>query len=144
MKTQQEVIEIVKNNNPQKFKKFGDVTYRIAQEDSVLETFINGEKETQKKINKGDVIVKNPGGEEYAPGNEKFYKRYILHEDGKTATPKGESYGNYYHGQPIEFVANWGEKMICNDGDYLGSPDPEFSEAYRIEKEEFKNTYKPA
>jgi hypothetical protein len=141
---QEQVIEIVKSNNPQKFDKYGDITYRIAEEDFVLETIVNGEKETQNNIKKGDVIVKSATGIEYVPGNEKFYSRYILHPDGKTATPKGSTYGNYYHGSPISFTAIWGEAMICNDGDYLGSPDPEFTEAYRIEREEFEKTYKPA
>ena len=47
-----------------------------------------------------------------------------------------------YHGETIEFVAPWGEKMLCEDGDYIASP-PNGSpdDIYRIEKETFAQTY---
>lgn len=142
MLTQQEVIEIVKDNNPKKFEKFGDVKYRIAQEDFILETIIDGKKETEKQAKVGDVIITGPKGEEYIPGNDKFYSRYELNNDLETAKPKGVFYGNIYYGEPIKFTAKWGEEMICNPGDALGSPDEDFSEAYRIEKDIFYKTYK--
>lgn len=141
--TQEEVIEIIKDHNPKKYKKVGNVSYRIAKEDFILETIIDGVKETEKPAKKGDVIITGPKGEEYIPGNDKFYSRYEV-IDEKTAKPKGVFYGNYYYGEPITFTAHWGEEMICNYGDVLGSPDEEFSEAYRIESNIFKTTYRKA
>jgi len=47
-----------------------------------------------------------------------------------------------YHGKTIEFVAPWGEKMLCEDGDYIARPlggSPE--DIYRIEKQIFNQTY---
>ncbi len=140
-KTQQEVIDIVKNNDPQEFEKFGLVAFRTAKIAELVETVIDGKKETEKMASPGDAIITGSKNENYTISKEKFSERYNVIGE-YLAQPIGKCYGNVYNGEPFTFEAPWKEEMICEDGDYLVSPDDKFSEAYRIEKSGFSNTYK--
>jgi hypothetical protein len=42
----------------------------------------------------------------------------------------------------MEFVASWGRNMVLKTGDMIVSPCPNFSEVYRIARQEFDETYK--
>ncbi len=139
--TQQEVIKIVKDNQPQVFQKFGEFKFRIAEQEEKVETIIDGVKETEKTAQPGDIVLTGPKGEQYTISKDTFAKRYIVKDD--VAYPTGLFYGNIYNGESFKFQSPWGDEMICDAGDYLGSPDATFSEAYRIERGAFDQTYKP-
>jgi hypothetical protein len=47
-----------------------------------------------------------------------------------------------YNGEAFEFKAPWGEKMLCEKGDYLASIESDLSDVYRIESTVFGKTYK--
>lgn len=142
MKTQQEVIDIVKNNNPIHYIKSGEYSYEISDKTQRVVTMIGQEKETENTANEGDYILTGVSGEKYVVQPESFKKRYEDLGNGR-AKAKGECWGNVYRGEPIEFTAPWGEHSICKTGDYLVSPNPEFTEAYRVAANEFVKTYKP-
>jgi hypothetical protein len=120
MKTQQEVIEIVKNNNPKEFKKFGDFRFEVATEEQEVVTEINGEVETKNVAKVGDYILTGAAGEKYVLKPETFQKRYkvvVINNDRgnleEIATATGTCFGNVYNDNPFTFMASWGEKMIC-------------------------------
>lgn len=92
----------------------------------------------------GDYILTGTQGEKYAIPAEMFKKRYEVVSDG-IAKPSGKFYGCVYGGEfgdSFEFLAIWGENMVCNVGDMIGSPNPEVTECYRIERQAFLDTYK--
>jgi hypothetical protein len=47
-----------------------------------------------------------------------------------------------WKGSPFSFESSWGERMICDKGDYLASVEKDLSQPYRIESSVFKKTYK--
>lgn len=139
--TQAQVIDIVKLNDPQHFRKSGSFTFKKVTEEQEVVTEINGEVETKNTAKVGDYILTGSVGEQYILNAETFAKRYVVTGEN-TADSKGECFGNIYRGEPITFIANWGEQMICKTGDYLVSPEDTYPHAYRIEAGAFLNTYK--
>lgn len=142
LKTQEEVIEIVKSNMPQRFKKFGTFKFEVANTSYVLYTIINGVCETTNNVNPGDYVVTGPLNEQFALKPETFRKRYRV-VAGNVAEAIGECFGAPYIGKSFNFTAPWGELTLCENNDYLVSPDDSFSSAYRIEAEAFAKTYRP-
>jgi len=156
MKTisKEEVKALFENQIKKRFKKSGIFLWRIPEEAETVLTIVSGKLETLKTAKPhSDVIIRNiqigSSAETYIIDKEKFEKRYstgyeFFLVDGKKwykAEAKGEVMAFCYSGESIEFIAPWGEKMLCEDGDFIaqpvgGSPD----DIYRIEKETFKQT----
>lgn len=149
MNTQEQMIALLKAGNPQHFTKFCRFSFVIAAEEQVVITQFAGEDkpETKNTAKKGDYIVLGLAGEKYILTKAQFDKRYRI-VGNLTAEAIGECWGIQYQGEEIEFEAPWRDKegnpevMNIKPGDYLVSPNPEFTEAYRVKKSEFDKTYK--
>lgn len=134
------------------YEKFKKVDARPAIEGEEIVTIINGEEETKSTAKKGDFIVRSKGKnkEEYTVDGDKFKKRYEIvegseaDEDGfQEYDPTGDCYAFKYDDDDFTFVAPWGEDMIVKSGDFIASIDLEnLDDIYRIEKDEFIDTYK--
>jgi len=146
VKTQEQLFDDVWSKSaPQHYTKKGEVEARKAVAGEKIVTILDGEVETSNTAKANDVVIKGPKGEEYIVDSEKFAKRYEggnLSDDFSKFKAKGETFGFEYSGQPIEFMAAWGEKMILKTGDFLCSPDKDKpGDLYRIEREAFGMTY---
>ena len=142
--SQQTVLDFLKESTrPVKYNKFGTVQYIIADAEQEVVTITSSGEETRNTAQIGDYIVTNPDGEKYVIKPTKFESRYKKVDD-TTAECTGSCWAAKWEGEYFEFTASWGQAMPCFDGDMLASPDPEFSEVYRIGRKEFENTYKLA
>jgi len=141
--TQQELIIWVKEQPLKAYQKVGNIQYRISDEAELIDTIIDGVKETSNTANPGDYVITGTKGEQYIIKPNVFNKRYEV-LTSEIARPVGKFYGVVYNGtfgDEFEFTASWDENMICNKGDMLGSPDEQISEVYRVEKSAFEKTY---
>jgi len=131
------------------FKKQGTVTARPGVVGEKVETILgSGQYETKNEVKEeGQMVVTNPGGEQYIIGAEKFSKRYEASETPGTYHAKGhvKAVKNPY-AEPIVMEASWGEDqhgqancMIADVCDENGVSD---GEPYIIGADEFAATYK--
>ncbi len=147
---QKEMIEIMKEAEPELYKKSGRFEARLGKSGEHIITTIDGEDETKKTVKDGEIVVKGPKGELYVISDKKFRERY---EVDKEPTDKYQKYkatglirAYEYAGEDFKFTASWDEEMICKPGDYLASPvkdakDTNYPEVYRIERSVFDDTY---
>lgn len=146
--SQDQMSSVWETLKPKKFKKFGTVLAKVATKQTKVVTKLDGKVETTNVAQVGDVIITNPLGEMYVLKQDKFLQRYTgnkLSESNQEFDAKGFCFASIYTGEDLEFLASWGEKMILNSGDYLCSTTKEAKgDLYRIEKNAFKETYKPA
>lgn len=124
------------------YKKVGNVTARPAKIGEKIDTNINGKTETTNTAKAGDIVVTNPGGESYIISGKKFFERYSSTSDKNVFKAKGRAFAFKYSGKDFSFMAPWGEKMLCENDDYLVSLSKSDLEIYRIEKDVFHSTYK--
>ena len=132
------------------YKKCKKIDARPAIEGEVIITILNGEKETKQTTKRGDFVARAKGKnkEEYIIDAVTFKKCYVsaggeVDENGfKEYNPIGEAYAFRYHGDNFSFETSCGEEMIVCDNDYIASVDrDELDDIYRIEKNEFEDTY---
>lgn len=134
------------------FEKSGSFNARKGIVGEKITTTIDGEDETEVTVTADKVVIRGPRGEMYVVSTDKFKSRY---EYDKELSDKFQSYKSKglirafeYEGQSIYFIASWGEKMLCKDGDMLAVPITDINdfddvpEMYRIEKSVFNKTYK--
>jgi hypothetical protein len=142
--TQAEVIEWVKNNHPRPYKKSGQFSYILCTAEEEVISIIDGQEETRNHAAPGDYILTGTRGERFVVKPEAFEKRYRITAPGK-AEAQGRCWGNVYEGAAFDFDSPWqeGATIHCEPGDYLVSPNEQFSEAYRVEKQIFEETYQP-
>jgi thiol-disulfide isomerase/thioredoxin len=108
-----------------------------------LETVINGKKEVNNVITKGDVVICGSEGEKIVISSDKFSKLYQL--DNATGvvfteqTPKQVS--QYTGSEILYFAPSWNndEKMVLNPNDYLVKESE--GKYYPIEASVFTTTY---
>lgn len=139
--TQQEMKEVynkVDNEEKKYQKKILFFDYRIALQREEIITEINGKIETKSSANPGDFILTGSMNEKYVLPAAKFSSRYEVVEH-RAKTKPVETLAKIYKGEPIRFIASWGEEMIIEPEDALINNNNEF---YRIEKNAFNNTYK--
>ena len=138
--------------NAQLYRKQGEVRAEMADGGEVVVTKLaDGSHETRNTAKPGDIIVTNPGGEQYIIDSVKFNKRY----EPKSGHPgvyvaKGycRAIDNPWH-QPITMLASWGEmqngQSDCKIADTYDPDTRELGgEPYIIGLKEFKNTYRSA
>jgi hypothetical protein len=144
------------------FYKTAKMHAKVAQEDGVLETIIDGVVETTKPYNKDDYIMCGTEGERYTMTEIEFEMRYLtmsaepasdpkLAEEGFMLYPStGKVWAHSILAEEIvtefpagKFMASWGSEMEVCEGDFLAMPYPAGAEVYRIEKTAFSNTYAP-
>jgi len=150
---QKTMIKYFKNIIPllRKYDKIGTVKARLANEGEKIVTEINGEKETENVAGENDVLIIGAEGEQYLVSVDTFKRRYVTlsGKEIKNVSEKlteykstGKCYAFKWVNGSFSFIAAWGEKMICNDGDWLATTDTDDIEVYRIEKNVFSKTYK--
>ncbi len=155
MRPRSEVVELYKDAEYQgsvrEFQKFGIVMARTAIEGEVVITMINGVEETRKTAGPNDMVVRNPGQEEYIISSDKFRQRYTLNQDMYPGLvwvqykAIGRCWAFMYTGDAFEFEAPWGEAMKVEPGDMIAITDPKnLDDIYRIEKTAFAETYRLA
>ena len=147
--TQQEAISkfMPLINNGKIYEKKTQVLARPAKEGEKIDTTTSDGKETSNTAGPNSVVVKNltEAKEEYILDKTKFEKRYIKIQDENPPWSRyqatGSAQGVSYNGQPTEFIASWGEKMVLKPGDMIVTPLPAKNEVYRIARKEFEETY---
>jgi hypothetical protein len=131
----------------QLYRKAVQARIRPAIPSEVVETVIDGVRETVNTAQPGDYVVCGAKGEHYIIKAETLADRYgapigAPDEAGYRLYPaQGIFYGFCYDGEPFKFVAPWGEEMIANPGDYIGINALGSNEYCRIEKNAFAATY---
>ena len=138
-------------------KKYKNIYARRAKPGEEVQTITADGLETINRAGANDFVVKNQtgAGEVYVMDKKKFTDRYVFFKRGDDGfdeyLPKGKiialelTTGVLQQlGLPDEFVfeAPWGEPMVAKKGDYIACP-PGGSEAYRIARKEFFETYQP-
>lgn len=161
MYTQPELLEKIRpvlQREGTVFQKKKNVYARLAQVGEVVQTVTKDGLETENLAEEGDFVVRNQtaAGEAYlVPGN-KFSSKYAplrtLDDGWAEYAPLGRIIAVELTPQRLvalglpaefEFAATWGAAMVAKAGDFLGGPE-DFSEVYRLAREEFFETYAPA
>lgn len=117
----------------------------------VTTTLADGTVETSNTAGENDVVITNPGGEQYIIDADKAEKRYEPTTEDGVYRAKGMARAlTNPTGAPIEITAPWGEKQF-GDADCLiatvfdpAQPDVVSSDRYIIGANEFQDTYGPA
>lgn len=150
MVTQEEMLDFYQNQPTQHFKKFGNFQFEIAETEHQVVTQLATDTvpETTKTAQVGDFILTGTQGERYVVNPKTFENRYIIleyNEDENLGTAKatGECDAFEFEGEDFEFQSPWGDKMICNEGDFLVI-NREKPEIYRIQRQAFFDTYQLA
>jgi hypothetical protein len=129
------------------YTKVGEFDIRPAVSGEQVESVIDGEHETVNTAHPGDFVVHGVKGEQYIITADTLRARYgepLTAPDpaGYRRYPvKGKLYAFRYNGEPIKFVAPWGEEMIANPGDYIGTHAIGSNQYWRVEKTIFAATY---
>ena len=132
------------------YKKSGTFKARNGKAGEHIVTEIDGEKETEKTVKDGEIVIKGPKGEMYVVSSKKFNERYKvdkeLTDEFQDYKAKGLIRAYEYDGTSFYFTASWDEDMLCHNGDYLAAPvqspdDDHVEEVYRIERSVFDETY---
>jgi hypothetical protein len=132
------------------YEKKGQADIRPATPGELVETVIDGQRETVNTAAAGDYVVRGVKGELYIIKAEILAKRYggpltAPDKDGfRSYRAKGDFYGFRYAGEPFKFVAPWKEDMIAKPGDYIGTNVMGSNEYYRVEESAFAATYAEA
>lgn len=133
----------------QLFSKAVQVVARLAVPGEKITTMTAGENgndfhETVNTAKDNQVVITNPGGEQYIIDKAKFESRYdaaSLGNENKTYNAKAVPTQCIKLDEGVEFTAPWGEKMSIQKGGVLvlgGGTD-----IYGIQPKEFADTYKP-
>jgi len=130
------------------YKKVGRVRVQAVLPGTQIDTVINGETETKKVAQVGDVLVIGASGEKYLLANSVLKDRYRFLEIVKGGKEEiweatGKCWAVKYLGEDsFKFEAPWGEEMLCNRGDYICSTKLDGTDVYRIERDTFIKSYK--
>lgn len=144
------------NRRGKTYRKFLKTFARKAKEEETIITRTSDGKETINRAYPGDYIVKNQtkAGEEYVLTPSKFKKRYQYIKRSKGGFSEYQPTGRirtikvtpsflkkFNLPTPFYFIAEWGEKMVVKENDFLACP-LNGDEVYRIANKEFFETYK--
>ena len=124
-------------------------------------TKINGQKEIENTLHKGDVLIVGTKGEQYVTPIHKFIKVYDINKTIATPTQekrkaakitpkvmkevirgKTKDIGKEYLKTGIQFKSPWGEIFTLYVGDYLMKDISNNDGYYRIEGSAFNDTYR--
>ena len=105
----------VRSNKVRPYRKKANVDIRPAVAGEVIETRIDGERETVNTAKAGDYVVRGVKGEQYVISPETLARRY----GPPLSTPDAQGFRQYdaqgvvhafrYEGPPATFTAPWGE-----------------------------------
>ena len=118
-----------------------------AREGIVGETVVtklkNGHIETENcNIEKGDMIVTNPFGEEYVVKADIFKNKYKINPNNPEQYCSKVAVQQFLRlTEDICFKAPWGQKMYMKKGDFINITGLNTGDVYGVAQEEFFNTY---
>lgn len=111
------------------YKKKKPLSYAFYMEDTpmILTTMYDGEKETEHRVMRGDVILTGADREQWAMSLPKFIERYNVIETSVMTRPVHVMVAQVpnavfiKHRLPIPyyFTAPWNERMALEPGDFL-------------------------
>ena len=140
----------------ERYRKFQRILARPAEVGEVVVSVTSSGVETENRACQGDFVVRNltAAMEDYIVSSSKFFERYTFvaeEENGwRLYQPRGEVFALEIQmvvlvllsrTSPFEIMAPWGEPQRAELGDFLVAP-PDYSEIYRIARQEFFQTYK--
>jgi len=137
----------VRNNKVRPYRKKANVRIRPAVAGEVIETRIDGQRETVNTAKAGDYVVRGVKGEQYVITPETLATRYgppLSDPDAhgfRQYDAQGVVHAFRYEGAPTTFTAPWGEAMVVNPGDYIGTAALGSDQFYRIARDAFAETY---
>lgn len=139
------------------FRKKTNVLAKLAEGGERVETVTSDGKETTNTAEAGEFLVRNQtkARETYIMQPEQFHKKYEYLGEGEEGYDEYRALGEIKALEltpgtlqaleleaPFYFMADWGEKMVAKEGDYLAVP-TDSQEVYRIARQEFGETYEP-
>ena len=153
LKKSKKMNKFVRNSHSYKFMKVEDynklkpLTYTILIKNTNIITIINGKKETEQQLQRGDYVMCGKKGEKYGHKLEKvldlfdmgIIKNKEVIRTGFKLTKKNCK-SNIEKGR-VKIKASWGEEQILNINDYI-LLELDNSGYYGIEKGAFKKSYK--
>lgn len=146
----------VATKKPRKYKQVATVatvprnSYYIhtASDPMHLTTRIDGEDEVHNIVQRGDVIITGPKGEQYCMSPTKFISLYNVIDGVAVPRPVRRMMAHVTSAvwkrvvgatvDKITFKTGWGEDMILRPGDYIVRDGASF---YRVSKSVFATTY---
>ena len=144
-RAQELVQEAIDNGTIKLYKKFGIFKGRKAKIGEKIDTIINGVKETANTAGENYWVLTGAKGEQYLLSETKLRERYspVTSTTGPLFEATGETYATQYRGTAFEFVAPWGESMLCEFGDFICTTAVDnLDDVYRIESSVFADTYR--
>ena len=111
--------------------------------ETIVTKLENGHKETENpNIEKGDMVVTNPGGEQYVVKADVFKKKYEIDPDNNAQyRPKGGAQQFLRLQEDLDFKAPWGQDMHMKKGDFINVTSRDTGDIYGIARKEFFSTY---
>lgn len=110
--------------------------------EEIITKMKDGLTETKNIVQKGDMVITNPDGEQYVMPAETFLKKYEIDTDHpEQYRPKGGAQEFIFVKDDISFTAPWGEQMLIKAGGMLNITGREKGDIYGIQRDEFKRTY---
>lgn len=149
------ILPLLKDKG-QLYKKYQKVWAKIATEGEKITTQTSDGVETTNVAREGDMIVMNltKTREKYIVKAKKFKERYQFEKEAENGFSQYHPLGKVLalkvtdeitdtldRNGSFQFMAPWDEPMKVSLNDFLVTP-PDFSEVYRIAKNEFFETYK--
>ncbi len=131
---------------PQLYAKTARITARPGKiGEEVITRMAGGYQETKNTVKEaGDMIARNPSGEEYIIPAKTFAKKYEIDPSNpKLYRPKGGAQEFLFLQEDVEFKAPWGEEMSIKAGGVLNITDRATGDIYGIQRKEFNETYGP-
>ena len=110
--------------------------------ETIVTKLENGHKETENpNIEKGDMVVTNPGGEQYVVKADVFKKKYEIDPDNPAQyRPTGGVQEFLRLQEDLDFKVSWGD-MHMKKGDFINITGRESGDIYGIAQKEFFSTY---
>ncbi|HVX23862.1 MAG TPA: PGDYG domain-containing protein [Candidatus Saccharimonadales bacterium] len=132
-----------------KYSKHSKVQARAAVPGETVTTVLeNGTVETTNTAKEDQIVITNPGNEQYIIDADEFQRRYQPTEEEGVfqATGSVRAFQNQT-GRPIQIIAPWGEPQYGDEQCMLATPydtqnpDDIGTDRYIIGQEEFQETY---
>lgn len=111
--------------------------------EEIVTRMADGHEETRNTVKaEGDMVAKNPNGEEYIIDAKTFAKRYEVDPANPAQyRPKGGAQEFLFLKEDVQFTAPWGEEMDIKSGGVLNVTGRESGDIYGIQRKEFNQTY---
>ncbi len=137
------------------YQKFRVVRARKAEKGEHITTVTSDGKETENVAESGDYLVENQTSarERYLVSSDKFRERYQKEDDEDDGWALYKPVGKVYAMElsktllsrldlqdEFEIEAPWGAAEVVKRDDFMVCP-PDFTEIYRIARQEFMETY---